>query len=286
MNILKRLIVQTTILIFSLFSTLSLTAQVGWEVGPWLGVSYYLGDLNTNFDFSTPGIAGGLAARYNFNERLCMKFSGNYGKVMADDANSSNVYERLRNLSFESVIVDGSAQFEFNFLPYVHGSSEYFFTPYLFGGISVFYFNPKAELDGTYYELRELGTEGQFKGEEYYSVTGAVNYGLGLKLDLSYRWSLNFEIGARATFTDYLDDVSTVYPDKDDLMRMRDPIALELSDRSIIEPGLNDGQLSEEGRQRGNSGNKDSYIFAGIGILYYFGDLKCPELSRPGGRRR
>ena len=38
--------------------------------------------------------------------------------------------------------------FEFNFLPYIHGSRDYFFTPYLFAGFSVFSFNPKAEYTG------------------------------------------------------------------------------------------------------------------------------------------
>ena len=37
-------------------------------------------------------------------------------------------------------------------------------------------------------------------------------------------------------FSDYLDDVSTVYPDKDDLLRQRGELAVRLSDRSIDVP--------------------------------------------------
>ncbi|MCB0565537.1 MAG: hypothetical protein KDD01_14285, partial [Phaeodactylibacter sp.] len=58
-------------------------AQKGWEAGGWLGASYYFGDLNTNYDLSTPGLAGGIIARYNFNNRLCLRMSANYAKVMA-----------------------------------------------------------------------------------------------------------------------------------------------------------------------------------------------------------
>lgn len=54
-------------------------AQRGFEVGAGLGVGYYFGDLNTNYSLAAPGPAGTLIARYNFNNRISLKFSGNYG---------------------------------------------------------------------------------------------------------------------------------------------------------------------------------------------------------------
>lgn len=258
-------------------------AQKGWELGAWAGGTYYFGDLNTNFDLGMPGLAGGLIVRHNFNERVCLKFSGNYGVVRGDDAVSKNIFERARNLSFRSAILDGSVQLEFNFLPYKHGSKDQFFTPYLLGGINVFQFNPKAKYQDEWVELRPLGTEGQFKGEEYYAVSAGVLFGGGFKIDLSYEWSLNFELAARHTFTDYLDDVSTVYADKDDLLRQRGELAVALSDRSLDLPGLGDAHLGEPGTQRGDSNTKDVYVMMGIGLLYYFGDVRCPDY---GKRRR
>lgn len=265
----------------------SLPAQVmrGWEVGPWAGVSYYLGDLNTDFNFGQPNLAGGIGVRFNWNERLAFRMSANYGKVEAYDSNSKNAFERRRNLDFQSNIFDGTAQFEFNFMPYVHGSYDRNFTPYLFGGISVFTFNPKTEytgrrpeLQGELIDLRPLGTEGQFRGQEYYTVTGALTYGIGFKLDLSYELSLDFNLGVRNTFTDYLDDVSTVYPDRSDLLRARGELAVELFDRSLlVEP------RDREGEQRGDANSNDIYLFAGIGINYYFGDVRCPD---PSGKAR
>ena len=192
------------------------SAQMGWEVGGWVGVSNYFGDLNTRFDVSHPGPAGGLIARYNFNNRLCLRFGANYENVGADDANSKNSFENRRNLSFNSHIIEGVAQFEFNFLPYEHGSRDKFFTPYAFAGFSVFHFNPRAKYNGKWVALQPLGTEGQFKNDEYSITNLGLVYGVGMKLDNNADWSLNFELSSRYLFTDYLDDVSTVYPEMDD----------------------------------------------------------------------
>ncbi len=261
---------------FFLFGS-SLSAQQGWELGGWVGTSNYFGDLNTTFNVKEAGLAAGIIARYNFNTRICMKVTGNYLRVGGTDANSDNTFERTRNLNFRSDVWDGSFNFEFNFLNYVHGSRDEFFTPYLFAGFSIFQYNPTTELDGVTYELRAFGTEGQFRGEEYSTVSGGLNYGLGFKIDLSYRWSVNIELSGRKIFTDYLDDVSGVYPDFNDLESLRGDIAVALSDRSVGAEGVS---VAQEGRQRGNGRKNDSYATLGVGIVYYFGSLKCPPISR------
>ncbi len=258
-------------------SCLSINAQQGFEAGGWIGVSNYFGDLNTSFNLSKPGLAGGLIGRYNFNNRVCIKLSANYGTISADDADSDNSFEQIRNLSFRSRVFDGTLQFEFNFLPYTHGSKDEFFTPYLFAGFSVLHFDPKANIDGEWVELRSLGTEGQFKGEEYYSIAGGLAYGVGFKVDLSYEWSINIELSARNLFTDYIDDVSGFYPDKDDLESLRGTQAVMLSDRSWE---LGGEPIGEVGRQRGNGRDNDKYTMLGVGLVYYFGDIRCPAYSR------
>lgn len=252
-------------------------AQPGWEVGGWLGTTYYFGDLNTRFDLSRPGPGLGLAARYNFNYRLCMKFGANYGRVRATDANSSNDFERARNLSFASNIFELETQFEFNFLHYEHGSRDYPFTPYLFAGLSVFYFNPKAQYEGEWIGLRSLGTEGQFLGDEYYLIQPALVYGGGFKFDISPSWSINIDISARRLFTDFLDDVSGVYADKDELEGLRGPVAVDLSDRST-QADRERFNIGQAGRQRGNSKDNDSFNFIKVGLMYYFGYLPCPSI--------
>lgn len=258
-------------------------AQQGFEVGGWLGGAFYFGDLNTQYDVTHPGQAGGIIGRYNFNNRLALKFSGNYGFLRADDANSDNAFERRRNINFRTHLWDLSSQVEFNFFRYIHGHRDYFYTPYLFAGFSVFSFNPYAKYNGEKTPpLRELGTEGQFQGEEYANFQRALNYGIGLKMDLSYEWSLNIELSLRKLYTDYLDDVSTVYPDMSELRGNHGPeladIAVLASDPSF--PDADGNLLGMEGRQRGDSTTKDSYTFLQIGLVYYFGNVKCPEISK------
>ena len=258
---------------------IQINAQQGTEVGGWLGATHYFGDLNTNFQLNDPFVAGGVLGRYNFNSRLCTKFSLNYGRLSADDADSENSFEQARNLSFRSHVIDAAIQFEFNFLPYIHGSRDQFYSPYFFIGYSVSYFNPQANLNGQWFNLSELGTEGQFFGEEYNQTTGGWVFGGGIKLSLNYEWSINLEMSARKLFTDYIDDVSTAYPDKRELASLRGPNAVLLSDRSL--PQTDTGiQLGEEGRQRGNPNDNDSYVFLGVSLNYYFGSLKCPKTSK------
>lgn len=262
--------------VFLFFSAgTSLTAQMrGYEVGAWVGGSNYFGDLNTNWRVNRTQVAAGIGARYNFNDRLGLKLGMNYGRIKASDADSRNIYEQRRNLSFRSLLFDANLLFEFNFMSYVHGHPDYWFTPYVFAGPSVFYFNPQAELDGTWYNLQEFGTEGQFRGEEYNSIQGAFVYGMGFKVDLSYRWSLDIQMSGRKLFTDYLDDVSGVYPDLRDVRAQRGDVAALLSDRSE-EP-----RIGEVGRQRGNGKKNDTYVMLGIGLNYYFGQIRCPEFLR------
>lgn len=262
-----------------ILSTCVVLAQRGPELGAGIGIANYFGDLNPNFDFTHPGPAGYILARFNFNTRVCIAGSLNYGLVRYKDSYSENAFQKERNLSFRSNIFDLSLVGEFNFLPYVHGSKDNFFTPYLMAGFSAFHYNPKAELDGKSYALQPLGTEGQEKGEEYRLWKGAFTFGMGFKYSLNDYWGLSFEISARKAFTDYLDDVSGTYADKEIIRSDRGEVAAALSDRSTT-PN-NPFGIGIPGRQRGNSRDKDTYTFITFGVSYYFATLKCPDLSRP-----
>ncbi len=251
------------------------SAQKGVELGGWLGLAHYFGDLNTQFDLGLPGLAGGLIYRYNFNERISFRLNGNIGTLRGDDARADNVFQRQRNLSFRSMVFDGNVDMEFNFFPYIHGSNDSYFTPYMFGGISMIKFNPKAKYEGEWYALQPLGTEGQLPGDEYATFQTGLNLGFGFKFDLNYRWSINIEGSVRKLFTDYIDDLSTTYPNMLELSSQRDPMAVILSDRSITTP-----KIGQAGFQRGSSSDRDFYTFAGIALVYYFGRVNCPEISR------
>lgn len=263
------------LLVICLLVTSSLHAQKGYELGGWLGTSFYHGDLNTSLSIQKPGISGGLMAKRNFNTRVSWRASFNFGIIGADDANSDNNFERSRNLSFRSNLFDFTTGVEFNFLEYIHGSSDYNYTPYLLAGFSIFNFNPTAELDGERYSLRRLGTEGQAPGDEYFTISSGFMIGAGFKWDITDDWNLGIEFTTRRLFTDYLDDVSTVYPDNGLIRSERGDVAADLSDRSLV-----DG-IGVAGRQRGNSMNNDTYSFFGITLNKYFGGIECPKISAP-----
>lgn len=275
---------QTSFIIFFLWS-LSLKAQYN-EMGVMVGAMNYKGELSRhiiNQDFLHPGF--GLFYRHNIDRRWSWKIALNYGRVSGDDAIAKNAWERNRNLSFYSNILELSPQVEFNFLPYETGNSDYPFTPYVFTGLSVFRFNPKAELNGQVYELQPLGTEGQgLNGTKKYKRTQiAIPIGGGIKISLG-SIGIGLELGARRTYTDYLDDVSTIYPDLNALRAARGNTAALLSDRSLVPADTSLLIPSALFKQRGTSTDKDWYIFGGITIYYRLSSI-LRDICKPFKRR-
>lgn len=261
-------------------ANLSIYSQKGYEIGGWLGTSLYFGDLNTSFRLSDPGFAGGLIGRYNFDERISLKGSLNYGRISADDANSANSFEFERNINFFSQIFDATAHVEFNFFPYFHGHSKYSYTPYLAAGVSVTRFNPKTTFvdpntgNSTTVGLHNLGTEGQLPGDEYSRISPGFTIGGGFKFDISRLWSINIEVATRRVISDYLDDVSGIYADPDIIDGLR-PVISGLQPSVFADPSL--AGIGVEGKQRGNAKDNDSYTFIGISVMRYFGQLQCPK---------
>jgi len=263
-------------LILTMFLPIAMTAQKGYEIGGFLGINTYVGEINPNYSLKTPGPSIGGVGRYNFNSRTSLRMDVAAGRLYGKDELSENPFQKARNLSFRTDYIDAGLNFEFNFFSLVHGSKNSYYSPYVFAGLAFAYYNPKAKLDNTWYALRPLGTEGQLRN--YSAVAAGLAYGIGIKFDFSYEWSLNVELYGRQMLTDYIDDVSTTYPNMIELGARRGEIAVELSDRSGelgIEP------IGTLGRQRGNSGDNDAYFTLRVGMVYYIGILQCPAISRP-----
>lgn len=272
------------IIFLSVYSIVSVQAQRS-ELGVFAGGSYYLGDLNfrTHFGITKPAV--GVLYRYNINTRFALKLSGTYGTLIGDDASKVG-QNKQRNLSFESPVTDISAHIEFNFWRYFTGSTKHRFTPYIFGGFSIFSFNPKAYYEGKWYKLQPLHTEGQgttvYPDRKPYARTqAATSFGIGFKISISKTVCLGGEWGMRKTFTDYLDDVSTTYPNPDVLLKeYPDSTSVFLSNRSLSTPDEPD---MIAGMQRGNSENNDWYSFAGITLTFKIGGRKkavCRDYQR------
>lgn len=265
----KKLII---VLCFAL-SALSLSAQK-FDLGGGAGVAYYFGDLNTNFNLKHPGPAATFFGRINFNSRLGMRLSVSYANMEFKDSYSPNPFQQARNLSFNSQVIDGTLQLEFNFMEFVPFKRENMFSPYLAGGFSVYNFNPKTKFEGENVALRDLGTEGQLKGSEYYLTQPALAFGGGFKLAMSGTWSLNLDFSTRYLFSDYFDDVSGLYTDLDALELSRGELARSLADRSLEIPGT-EIPISYQNRQRGNDIDHDTYSMVTLSIVYNFRSVHC-----------
>jgi hypothetical protein len=246
------------------------------ELGLFLGGSYYIGDLNPIKQFHKTQPAAGLVYRRNLNYRQTLKYAINYGKLTASDAQSKDVAQKNRNLNFTSTLWEATAQYEFNFFQYETGNWQIPASPFVFIGLSAFRFNPQANVNGSYVDLRNLGTEGQgttyYNRKKYSTIQASIPFGIGFKGTVAKHLSIAAEWGMRKTFTDYIDDVSKTYVDPTILAAEKGTLAAELSNRSNL------GYVTGTDRQRGNSKNKDWYSFAGITVAYKFTDRhdRCP----------
>ena len=266
-NMYRKTGIITILLIFFIFSYFNTKAQVvsNMEIGIMGGGSYYLGDINSkHFDYMMP--SGGIVIRKNIDRRVVIKSELLLGNIRADDSRNRNDTMKLnRNLHFRSPIYELSGQVEFNFLPYETGNSLYPFTPFIFAGISLFRFNPKAESNnGEWVALQPLSTEGQgttsFQDRKKYALTQfSIPMGGGFKIAVNKTFNIILEYGIRKTFTDYLDDVSTSYIGGN-LIDMS-PLGIEMSDKSLNGPQAKDFQ-------RGDSKDKDWYTFTGITLSF------------------
>jgi len=237
-----------------------------YEGGIFVGTTQYQGDLvKAQIVLKETKPALGIYGRYFFTHRWAFRAGFNYGFIKGDDANGH--WER-RNLHFRSNIYEVSAIGEFYILPYVNGSEQFRLAPYLFAGASFFHFNPKAEYQGKWYELQPLQTE----GINYSLNQIGIPFGFGLKYNLgpSKLWSFGFEFGQRITFTDYLDDVSTDYPDYTNMS----PLATALSCRwgEYFKDGK---QYKPTGKVRGDPDDNDWYFFGGFTVARFIGKKTC-----------
>ena len=254
--------------LFLIVNAFQLNAQ-HFEIGATVGGSNYLGDLTPSSFYTSLGetnLSFGAFIRYNILGWAAIRGGVNYGKIAATDANANKGSHRVaRNLSFRSDIFEVALTVEVNLLRYEAYNLRRPFSPYLFGGIAVFQFNPTTQYNGKWYDLQPLGTEGQgLPGyQNKYSLTQfSIPLGFGIKFTMNDKYNFGFEFGMRKTFTDYLDDVSRYYPDLEELALVNGQIAADLSWRTgEIDP---EADPPSKGSGRGDPSDLDWYIFTGV----------------------
>lgn len=201
-----------------------------------------------------------------------VRLEGTFGSIQAYDsilkpvaASTFGRYER--NLSFKSRITDLQLALEVHplFFRY-YDEDPPRISPYALVGIGYFSFDPQANLNGRWYALQPLRTEGQgfaeYPGRKPYKLS-QVNFpvGLGVKYEVNSFLNARLELVHRILMTDYLDDVSKDYINGD-LFASYLPsnlaaVAVQLFDR---QGERIPGHMTEVGAQRGDPKDNDAFF--------------------------
>jgi hypothetical protein len=273
--------------------------MVRWELSFGAGASNFLGELGganqigTNYfrdlEWSQTRFGTALGLRYRLSEFFALNSHITYGSVSGDDKLTQEFYRHYRNLNFRSNIFEWNLNFEAAFqqeqvghryrLRRVKGQKGYEIYAYGFVGFGVFHFNPKTDYKGVTYDLRPLGTEGEglIPSRKKYSLWQVcIPIGFGFKYTIDAKWGVGIEYGMRKTFTDYIDDVSTSYFDKDAIRAAYGNVAAALADRSLgFRP-----EITAPEAQRGDPRDLDAYMFAIFSINYKLRSSRAGGLPR------
>lgn len=242
------------------------------------GFANYSGDIQqrsiTLNQANTVISAGGT---FNVTNKLALRSDYSFAKLGAEDK-LNKAYLRVRNLNFKTIIQELTLMGEYDFI----APDAQRLTPYVFAGIGVYNFSPYS-LDsiGNKVFLVGLSTEGQglpeYPDRKVYKKTQVnIPYGAGIKYALSEDLYIGFEIGFRKLFTDYLDDVSTTYVDRDVLLNRKGAQAAAFAFRGDeLKPPL---PYPAAGTLRGNSNKNDYYYYGQFRISF-----RMPWFNNNGG---
>lgn len=246
------------------------------------GMSNYQGDLEPS-SFTVRNAKPGAAAilKVGITEKLYLRAGFSFGSLAASDA-TNRPSLRWRNLSFRSSIQEFGAGVEYRL-----AGAEARLSPYVFGGVGVFRFNPFTydPADGSRVFLHPLRTEGQglpeYPSLQPYRLTQVCfPFGFGVKWNINCNLNLGFEFRQTATRTDYLDDVSGRYADP--LALLAGPGGQRAVDFAWRGDELNGAPYPPAGSRRGNPEQNDWYYFAGLTVGLRIHDCETGRLSFGG----
>ena len=252
----------------------SAKAQLYFNAG--VGTMNYAGDLQekkVTFSESKYGIT--LGGTYQFAPHFAANLNLTYGEITASDS-KNGVKWFYRNLNFTSNIFEAAATVEADLFDIRNSASSDYsnpdagairFTPYVFGGLGLFNFNPYTHYNGQKVFLAPLKTEGELTPYPLWGVSFPI--GLGVKYAVSDNVMIAAEMNYRKTNTDHIDDVSAFhYIDTAQLLRTNGQLAASLSYRADEIPN---GKYAFYG-QRGNPTKKDNYYCFLIKVIFRFGE--------------
>ena len=267
-----------SLVLLALLVSAAPSLQAQFELGIAGGVSRYEGDLAPQGPgalFMHNGASFGIYGRAPIGSHLAARVFAQSGKISGDDRDRNT--SRIRNLSFESELRELGAVLE------VHPIGQRFrVSPYVFGGGSVYRFDPVTVYRGETIRLQPLGTEGQGRsgfGDRYALTRFAWSVGSGIRIKLTEHLNLGVDVSTRLTRFDHLDDVSGLYVSPAVLNRDETGLAAALADRSgELDP--NRGPNQPPGSARGDSDDDDWLYFGHVTLGWRFGKGALSGLGR------
>lgn len=165
------------------------------EVGVMGGGSYYHGDIASDKLFYKPNF--GAFYEKQMNDYVGIRLNYEYLAIGANDAQSSNAYDKARGINFSRTAHDVSIMAELNFLKFINGHKQFRFTPYLGFGMGA---------------LKTITSTSSYSSASKRTFVYPIN--LGFKYNVIGPWNIFGEATYRFTNSDKLDffadtDIST-----------------------------------------------------------------------------
>lgn len=295
-----RLIYAITFLCLS--STLC-AQNYSWEIGGGVQAATYFGDIGGKEFNGTPGPGDfmtehitpslGLFARYMHDYRLYFTGKLNFVPIKGSDENSPNTGRTSRNINFTNNIFDLSMSAEYH--PFIindlGGRKRYMadLHTYIGAGLGILYHDPRSVVLNQTVRLQPLKTEGR----KYSSLTMCMPLSFGTFVSFRGRYArykvhrIGFSITYNLTFTDYLDDVSTVYPEVSSFNGDQTAMYASYQGNRI---DISNPEKFPTGAQRGNPNKNDGYLLVQLAyskrILSGKKRHKLPRSQEFYGRKR
>ena len=253
-----------------------LHAQYAWDFGIHAGAANYLGEMGGkdqprrdfvwDMKLSQTRWAFGGFARRKINRMISVSGGLMYMRIQGADALSTYRPRVGRNLNFRNDMFELYVRPEFTIFQDndLGGRGRYKTDFRLFGyvGIAALYHSPKGQInrEGAFYELQPLQTE----LVDYSNFSVAIPAGIGFHFTKKRRHRFGWDMGWRTTFTDYLDDASTIYADPAALAAVGGADAVALANQTAfvyaLDPTLPDPNNYTAGAIRGDPTHNDSYL--------------------------
>ena len=202
------------ILTFSLI-VFVLQAQYSWELGVFAGAGSYQGDITPTLvpGLKNSAVGFGIVGRYVLDYKWSLRPGLYVSNLKGDDLDSGDPWRmNVRRANFLTQLTEISclAEFEpFGEHRYLGGRGfKKMVSPYVFAGLGFCIISPDSD-----FSKANGSAELTMKIEEdinadILSSRIIIPIGTGVKFDLAELWNVSIEVGARATFTDYLDGLS------------------------------------------------------------------------------